>query len=85
MTIWSSKKLELSHKTHAKYKFLIRMEKDDEAISKVFEEFGEVEEVHVDGIDNEYGFITALLSEEIYREKIQKLEGIISSIRVMFD
>lgn len=85
MTIWSSKKLELSHKTHAKYRFFIRLQKEDAIISKVNKEFGEVEEVYVDGIENEYGFITTLLSEEVYREKIEKVDGVINSIRVIFD
>lgn len=85
MTIWSSKKLELSHKTHAKYKFLIRMTKNESTMSKVFEEFGEVKEVQVDGVEGEFGFITTLLSEEVYREKIDKIEGVINSIRVIFD
>ncbi|MDF2950608.1 MAG: hypothetical protein K0S18_191 [Anaerocolumna sp.] len=83
MTIWSSKKLELSSITHAKHKFFVRIaDKDASVKEKVKELFGEVQEVFAEGVDNEYAFITQPIDEETYAKNASQIDNIVSNIRV---
>lgn len=85
MQLWSSKKLELSHKNLAKHRFFVRIEGDSKELAKkVHEEFGHVEEVLVNGIVDEYAFITGKICEEIYEKKIAQFANVKNMIRVMF-
>lgn len=85
MTIWSRKKLELCHKTHAKHPFFIRLSEANSLAGKVKEIFGSVEEVKLDGVVGEYAFITGLLSEEEFSDKISSFDNVINYIRVKKD
>ncbi|MDF2610365.1 MAG: hypothetical protein K0R92_1839 [Lachnospiraceae bacterium] len=83
MTIWSSKKLELSSITHAKHKFFVRIADSDAKVKdKVKEIFGDVEEVVAEGVENEYAFITQPIDEDTFAKNSSKLDHIVSKIRV---
>lgn len=83
MTIWSSKKLELSNIAKAEYKHFVRIGAESEAIKEEVKTiFGEVEEIKADGVENEYAFVTKLMSEETYSKQAAKLNNIVSRIRV---
>lgn len=85
MTLWSSKKLKLSDMKHSKHKYFVRLAGNtDEIKEQAALLFGQVEEVKVSDIPDEYAFITLLMSEETYQEKAAKLGNIVSMIRVMF-
>lgn len=85
MQIWSSKKLELSHKNNAKHRFFVRIEVTEEGLEEVVErEFGKVTPVQAEGVTGEYGFITDSISEEDYFKIIEKFPKVINMIRVMF-
>ncbi len=85
MTLWSSKKLELSDMKKAQHKFFVRIAgNSDELKEQVALLFGPVEEVKAPEVDKEYAFITLQMSEETYQEKAAGLPGIVSMIRVMF-
>lgn len=83
MTIWSSKKLELADINDAKHRFFIRLSKEIEK-NKVKELFGEVEEVSVLEIEDEYAFITKEITEKEYKDKSSKLGVVKNMIRVGF-
>lgn len=79
MTFWSSKKIELTSVDNAQRKFFVRVSTDKDA--KVNELFGNVEKIHVDGLSNEFAFITDSMKEKEFEEKAKAL-GIISRIRM---
>lgn len=83
MTIWSSQKLELANIEEASHIFFVRLQGTKDALeSKVKEAFGEVTEVKVEDIENEYAFITKELSEKVFKTQIEKFDTFISRIRV---
>lgn len=85
MTLWSSKKLKLTDMKAAKHRFFIRVADASDAMKeKVAMVFGQVEEITVPGVDNEYAFITMQMSEEVYCSKIKEINDVVSMIRVMF-
>ncbi len=85
MTLWSSKKLELSGMKNARHKYFVRVAGNtDEIKEQAALLFGQVEEVKAPDIVNEYAFITTHMSEETYQEKASNMDHIVSMIRVMF-
>lgn len=84
-TIWSSKKLELTDVNQVQHRFFLRVKGNTPEIKdQVAKLFGEVEEVSAEGISGEYALITQNLSEQELREKVSKLDGVLSTIRVRF-
>ena len=85
MTLWSSKKLELSDMKDAKHRYFVRIAENNDAVKeKVLMLFGQVEEMSAPGINNEYAFVTNQINEATYAEQATKIENIVSMIRVMF-
>ena len=78
MTFWSSKKLELSSMESAQRRFFVRIPKT--SLEKAKTAFGSFEEIHVDGLDSEVGFITDVLTEKEFEKKAETL-SVISRIR----
>lgn len=76
---WDSEELELSSLEDSKRRFFVRVSADKK--DKVQELFGNVGVVDA-GIDNEFGFISEVMSEKELKEKTDKLGGVISMIRV---
>lgn len=86
MTIWSSKKLKLVDHKDAKHRFFVRVaDATDEMKEKIAMEFGQVEEVKLSDVENEYAFVTVLMSEETYEAKSANIGKVINRIRVMFE
>lgn len=79
MTFWSSKKLELSSMESAQRRFFVRIPKT--SLEKAKTAFGSFEEIHVDGLDSEVGFITDVLTEKEFEKKAETL-SVISRIRM---
>lgn len=85
MTIWSSKKLQLSDMKNAKHRYFVRIAGNtDEIKEQAALLFGQIEEVTAPDVTGEYAFVTMSMSEETYREKASHLNDIISMIRVMY-
>ncbi|MDF2541216.1 MAG: hypothetical protein K0S47_934 [Herbinix sp.] len=82
-TIWSSKKLELTDVNKVKHRFFVRVVKQENIKDLVQQLFGEVEEVIVDTILDEYAFITSMQSEEQFNQKKENLQ-VLNAIRVRF-
>ena len=68
MTMWKQEKLKLEDKADAKRRFFIRMKGNvDEMLADIKYSFGEdVEIVHVDGLDGEFGLVTPVMMEGDY-------------------
>lgn len=84
MTLWSSKKLELSDIKKAKQKFFVRLSGDKNSnTAKVKELFGDVVDVK-EVVPGEYAFITKEISEGDFADKASKLTNLLSRIRASF-
>lgn len=83
MPVWSSQKLELTDISNAQRKFFVRVKGTPEAeLAKVEEIFGTVQPVVLPELEDEFGFVTPVLSEAEYKEKAEKLGTVISMIRL---
>lgn len=83
MQLWSNKKLELADISTAERKFFVRMSGDAKTrLEEIHKVFGEVQLVTVPELQNEFGFITNILTEAKYQEKADNCQGIINRIRI---
>ena len=81
--IWSDEKQELLPIQDAKHKFFVRTKKCDGIEGKVSEVFGEVSVINA-GIDDEYAFITNIMTEKEYKNAADVIDNVVSMIRVDF-
>ena len=82
MMSWSGKKLDLLQIDDVKSRFFVRVSGHAaERQSEIEELFGKVEIVAVPSLSEEFAFITGEITEQEYREKAEKLDGIQSRIR----
>ncbi len=78
MSFWSSRKLGLTKVDKAIRRFFVRL--PEGAGSK--EIFGDTQEIRVDGISGEFGLITPPMTEEVFKEKCEKVK-VLSCIRLL--
>lgn len=80
---WMSEGIELGSMDDAKSKFFVRVEGTPETkLSKVEEVFGKVELITLEDEDSEFAFATDVMTEKIFHEKLEKLDGVITRIRM---
>ncbi len=82
-TEWSNEKLSLMDIKDVTNRFFVRVDgtkSEKEALIQA--QFGEVEFVEIPELAGEFAFVTPVLTEAAYNEKAEKLDGIISMIRV---
>lgn len=83
MTMWKNEKLTLLPIEHTCRKFFVRMSGDaGTRRAEVEELFGPVEFVSAEGLDDEFGFVTGVMTEGDYAEKAARAEGILHMIRI---
>ncbi len=83
MTMWERNKLTLQDKDSIERKFFVRMQGQvEELLPAVEAAFGNVKVIEVEGLDNEFGFVTGLIEEGTYETSAQKFENILHMIRV---
>jgi homoserine dehydrogenase len=85
-TIWSSKKLELTDINQVQHKFLIRVSNNNaKRMEEVKQLFGDIEVITAKDVDNdEFAFLTPILTEQELKVKREAMSGIINVIRVRF-
>ncbi len=76
---WNPAQLDIASIENDQRRFFVRVKSDKEEAVKT--EFGKYEKVEVEGLNDEFGFITEELSEKDFNEKAEKV-GIISRIRI---
>ena len=82
MMSWSEEKLDLLQIDDVKSRFFVRVSGHAaERQSEIEELFGKAEIVAVPSLSEEFAFITGEITEQEYREKAEKLDGIQSRIR----
>lgn len=77
--LWEDEKQELASVDELPGKFFVRVKEGNEV--QVSSLFGAVEKVDA-GIEGEYGFVTDILTEKEFSDKISVLNGFISRLRV---
>ena len=83
MTIWNREKIDLKAKEDVRVGYFVRLKKDDEGLkTSVDEVFGEVKEV--EALDGEYAFVTRVMKEKHFAQKIEALGDVVvlNKIRV---
>ena len=84
MTMWKEEKLCLEDKSSMKRRFFIRMRGNvEEKIEDIKYSFGEVEIVKVDGLEEEFGFVTPVMMEGDYDTRAKSYgDQILHMIRI---
>ena len=81
MTNWSSYALELMDMDEVEGRFFVRV--SDTTMDEVEKAFGDVQTIEPDDLPDEFGFITPVMKQAEYKEKISKLTGkVLAMIRV---
>ena len=80
MCFWDEEKVEVTDIGCANRKFFVRVPADKR--DAAMETFGALAEVSV-GITEEFAFMTQMISEKEFDEKIRKIGGCLNRIRIM--
>ena len=81
MTNWSSYALELMDMDEVEGRFFVRV--SDTTMDEVEKAFGDVQTIEPDDLPDEFGFITPVMKQAEYKEKISKLTGkVLAMIRI---
>ena len=82
---WDEEKLPLMDINEVENRFFVRIKGSlKEDLPKVEEAFGKVETVTVPELEDEFAFITGIMTEGAYKEKAAAFENIVSMIRTRF-
>lgn len=76
--VWSDEKVVVADFKEKERKFFVRVAMEKR--SNVLNQVGPISEIRV--CDEEFAFVTAAMSEKAFEEKIKKLDGVLSVIRV---
>lgn len=84
MTMWKKDKLKLEDKADAKRRFFIRMKGDEkEMLPDLKYSFGEIELIHAEGLEGEFGFVTPVMMEGDYDTRAKSYKDqILHMIRI---
>ena len=83
MTMWNSEKLTLQPIADTSKRFFVRIKGDADAMKAYLEsKFGTLEIVKVEGLENEFGFVTGVMTEGDYESNAKEFPSILHMIRV---
>lgn len=82
MCFWDEEDVKLLDKGDTRKSFFVRVDKAQTSREKVQELFGEVEILQAEGLDQEFGFVTPIMTENDFEEKAAALGGVITRIRI---
>lgn len=82
MVNWSNRKLELMNIDEVRSRFFVRVSGTPAQRKEGVENlFGTVDIVTVPGLTEEFAFVTGMITERSFRERAEKMDGILSRIR----
>ena len=82
MVNWSNRKLELMNIDEVRSRFFVRVSGTPAQRKEEVENlFGPGEIVTVPGLTEEFAFVTGMITERSFRERAEKMDGILSRIR----
>lgn len=82
MCFWDEEDVKLIHKDDVERKFFVRVDEtktSPEAVEKVF---GQTQILRVEGLKDEFGFVTPVMAEKTFEEKADILGGVVTRIRM---
>lgn len=79
---WDADKAPLCKNDDATRRFIVRALQSSDAFKEAESIFGKVEIVELEGVNDEFGFVTEKLSEKDFAEKYSKMSGVIGRIRL---
>lgn len=83
MNFWTEEKLELEKHTEMTRRFLVRIQGNQaELADRIRKDFGEVQYVNLQEFDEEFGFVTPVMTEGAYLEKAKNYPTICHMIRM---
>ncbi len=82
MCFWEDEDVKLAGIDHVSRKFFIRVDSTKADEAKVKEIFGDGKVVKVSSLQNEFGFVTEVMTEKAFKDKAEKLGAMISRIRI---
>lgn len=83
MTMWNSDKLNLQPVSDTSKRFFVRVQGDAQAMKSHLEsKFGQVEIVKVDGLEQEFGFVSPAMTEGAYQKNAAEFPSILHMIRI---
>ena len=81
--MWKNEKLTLLPIENTSRKFFVRMSgSGEERRGEVEALFGNVSFIRADGVEDEFGFVTDVMTEGEYAKKAEQAEGILHMIRI---
>lgn len=83
MQTWSAEKLHLEEKKEIKQRYFVRIKGKKEVLEEELQKsFGEISIVKLEGTEEEFGFLTSVLTEGQYEERAKQYSQICQMIRV---
>ena len=82
MCLWDEKKVALLPIGDVERAFFVRVSEGKDREAKVKEVFGDVELIRVPEAPGEFAFVTGVMSEREFAEKLKQTEGVLTSIRL---
>ena len=83
MCMWDADKLQLEEKSEMKKKFFVRIKGSEDTLKVELESvFGEIQIVKLDAVNDEFGFMTTVMSEGNYEACAKQFSQICHMIRV---
>lgn len=83
MNFWTEEKLELEKHTEMTRRFLVRIQGNQaELADRIQKDFGEVQYVNLQEFDEEFGFVTPVMTEGAYLEKAKNYPKICHMLRM---
>ena len=82
MCFWDEEDVKLLDKGDSHKRFFVRVDKEQATKEKAEELFGEIKVLQVEGLDQEFGFVTPVMTENAFEEKAAALGGVITRIRM---
>lgn len=82
MCFWDEEDVKLLDKGDSHKRFFVRVDKAQATKEKAEELFDEIEVLQVEGLDQEFGFVTPVMTENAFEEKAAALGGVITRIRM---
>lgn len=82
MCFWDDEDVKLSSIDNVSRKFFVRADKSKADEAKAKEVFGNIQVVNVPSLENEFGFVTEVMTEKEFKEKAESFGAMISRIRI---
>lgn len=82
MAVWSSEKQDLEDASVRSTAFFVRVKDSESLLEKLKQSFGEILVVRIDGMEEEFGFVTPVMKEGEFLKCAESYDSIVKWIRV---